>query len=459
MQKNKTKDIIVIGFALFAIFFGAGNLIFPPYLGAASGDSWAASALGFLTTDPIFPIIGVIATAMVGGMADDLGKRISRKFSIFLGAVSMLIIGPFFAVPRTGATTHEIFTVQVFGDGTMNSIPPVVTSVIFFGVSLFLVINPTKVIDIIGKFLTPFLILIIVAAIVIALFNPPGAPVEYAKTGQALGENLYITGFREGFQTMDALGSALMSGIVVTDLINKGYTEREEQFKATVGVGIVAGILLAIVYGGLTFVGSTVSDQFQDAAAAGDRVTILVGAFNALFGSTGKLVIGIAVALACLTTSVGLTSTAGNFFSRVFGKEGDIKTYRIIVSVCLAISFAISLIGVAGIIKVAVPILLAVFPVYMVLFLVTLFDSKLKYDWSYLGAVIVVACISIPEGLMAFFGMQGITPPSFIASLVTKYANLPLANFGLNWLIPGICGAIVFTVISAVAGIGGRREK
>ncbi len=458
MQKNKTKDIIVIGFALFAIFFGAGNLIFPPYLGAGAGDGWASAALGFLTTDPIFPIIGVIATAMVGGMADDLGKRVSRKFSIFLGAVSMLIIGPFFAVPRTGATTHEIFTVQVFGDGTVESIPPVVTSIIFFGISLALVINPTRVIDIIGKFLTPFLIFIIVLAIIIALFNAPGAPVEYAKTAKVFGDNLYITGFREGFQTMDALGSALMSGIVVTDLINKGYTEREEQFKATVGVGIVAGILLAIVYGGLTFVGSTVSEQFQGAAAAGDRVTILVGAFSALFGNFGKVVIGVAVALACLTTSVGLTSTAGNFFSRVFGKEGDVKTYRIIVSVCLALSFAISLIGVAGIVTIAVPILLAVFPVYMVLFLVTLFDSKLKYDWSYLGAVIVVACISIPEGIMALCGMRQIAAPKFLEDLVTTYAGLPLAEFGLNWLLPGICGAIVFTIISAVTGIGGKRE-
>ena len=448
MQKNKTKDMLVVGFALFAIFFGAGNLIFPSYLGAMSGNGWGISALGFLITDPVFPIIGVVATAMVGGMADDLGKRISRKFSVLIGTVSILTIGPFFAVPRTASTTHEIFTVQVFGNGDKDSISPWITSVVFFAVTLILVINPSKFIDIIGKFLTPVLILIIVVAIVMAIFKPAGNVVDTTSLLSKLNvDNLFKKGFSDGYQTMDALGSALMSGIVVTDLINKGYKEEKERFKMTCGVGIVAAILLAIVYGGLTYVGATVSDQFSSQVLADNKVAILVGIFGKMFGSVGKYAIGLAVTLACLTTSIGLVGTAGNFFTRVFHKEDDKNFYRIIVCICTGIALILF----------AAPILLAIYPIYMVLFIITLFDKWVKYNWAYGGAVIVVALISIPSGITAAFGLQKMPPPEFLGNYMGFLSKLPLNDYGFNWLLPAICGFVIATIISAVGKVGKTR--
>lgn len=458
MQKNKTKDMLVVGFALFAIFFGAGNLIFPSYLGAMSGNGWGISALGFLITDPVFPIIGVVATAMVGGMADDLGKRISRKFSVLIGTVSILTIGPFFAVPRTASTTHEIFTVQVFGNGDKDSISPWITSVVFFAVTLILVINPSKFIDIIGKFLTPVLILIIVVAIVMAIFKPAGNVVDTTSLLSKLNvDNLFKKGFSDGYQTMDALGSALMSGIVVTDLINKGYKEEKERFKMTCGVGIVAAILLAIVYGGLTYVGATVSDQFSSQVIADNKVAILVGIFGKMFGSVGKYAIGLAVTLACLTTSIGLVGTAGNFFTRVFHKEDDKNFYRIIVCICTGIAFFLSLFGVQKLILFAAPILLAIYPIYMVLFIITLFDKWVKYNWAYGGAVIVVALISIPSGITAAFGLQKMPSPEFLGNYMGFLSKLPLNDYGFNWLLPAICGFVIATIISAVGKVGKTR--
>ncbi len=454
MQKNKTKDIIIVGFALFAIFFGAGNLIFPPYLGVMAGDGWKAAVGGFLLTDPIFPVIGVIATAMVGGMADDLGKRISHKFSVLIGTVSILTIGPFFAVPRTAATTHEVFTTQIFGDDVARW----VTSVVFFAITMVLVINPTKVIDIIGKFLTPILILILVGTIIVAIFNPAGEIVSSPGEKFGLVDNLFTKGFTEGYQTMDALGAALMSGIVVTDLINKGYTEKEEQFKVACGVGIVAAILLAIVYGGFTFVGATVSDQFDAELLADDRTAILVGVFDKMFGTVGKWAIGIAVAVACLTTSIGLTGTAGNFFSRIFKRENDTNFYRAVVSVCVLIAFTLSLFGVTKLVFFAVPILSAIYPIYMILFLVTLFDKWIKYNWTYTGAVLAVAIVSIPMGIYQFLGMNEIEAPTFLAKYAELLDKIPLASLGFNWLIPAIVGITIFTLFSAVTNIGKTRE-
>ena len=460
MQKNKTKDIIIVGFALFAIFFGAGNLIFPPFLGVMAGKGWGISAIGFLTTDPVFPVLGVIATAMVGGMADDMGKRVGHWFAVLIGTISILAIGPFFCVPRTAATTHEVFTVQIFGDGTINSVPPVVTSVIFFALTLFLVINPSKVIDIIGKFLTPALLIILVGTIIVALVNPAGEMVPAPGIEHGLIDNLFLKGFTEGYQTMDALGAALMSGIVVTDLINKGYDEEHERMKVTCGVGIVAGILLVIVYGGLTFVGATLSGlpEYNDLMLADNRTGILVGLFTTYFGAVGKWAIGIAVALACLTTSVGLTSTAGNFFSRVLGKEGDIKTYRIIVCVAVLISFFLSLFGVSQLIFYAVPVLSAIYPIYMTLFIITLFDKHVKYNMTYIGAVIGVAVISLPKGAMMFCGMHELNMPGFLASYGNLIAKIPLANLDFNWILPAIIVGAVFTAIGAFGHVGKTRD-
>ena len=127
----KRKDIIVCGFALFAIFFGAGNMIFPPYLGVLSGDRWLTASTGFILSDPVLPILGVIVTARLGGRAIDLGKRVGWKFSAIISARCILIIGPFFAVPRTGATTHEMFVAP-----NLPSVPPLVTSIVFFGLTL-----------------------------------------------------------------------------------------------------------------------------------------------------------------------------------------------------------------------------------------------------------------------------------------------------------------------------------
>lgn len=434
----KRKDIIVCGFALFAIFFGAGNMIFPPYLGVEAGDRWFTAAIGFLLSDPVLPVLGVIVTARLGGRAIDLGKRVGWKFSAVISAICILIIGPFFAVPRTGATTHEMFIAP-----NLPSVPPLVTSVVFFGLTLYLVLNPGKVLDYIGQFLTPGLLIILAVITAVAIANPPAAAIATDTP------ELFKMSFKEGYQTMDALGASLMSGIVLTDLIRRGYTDDKSQVKASIQIGIIAFICLALVYGSLVYVGSTVSSMFTPDM---DRTAILLGTVETLLGGVGKFLLGLGVALACLTTSTGLTSTCGNFFEDV--TDGKLQ-YKHIVVVADVIAFAISLIGVEGIIKIAVPVLTAVFPIVIFLILASIFDFQIKYNGVFIGGVLGAGAIGVIEAINLFSQMNG---GNALGSLVEKINTLPLANFAFEWIVPAIICAVIGGFIGKATGFGGTRE-
>ena len=437
MSRKKIIDIIICGFALFAIFFGAGNLIFPPYLGVISGNNWGVANIAFLLSDPLLPILGVIVTALLGGQATDLGKRVSKHFSIIIGAISIILIGPLFAVPRTGATTHEIF-VQSF----VPTAPQWITSLIFFGLTLYIAIHSHTVIDAIGKYLTPILLFILLLVFIAAVVQPNA---DFQTTTSA---GLFSQSFKEGYQTMDALGAALMAGVVISDLTRRGYTEKKEQHQMMFGVGIVSFILLALVYSSLTYAGATVSTVYDSTV---QRPALLIGLIEHLLGSYGKVAMGIAVAFACLTTSVGLITTCGHYFSTL--TNGKLE-YKKIVVVSVVLSFLLSLLGVDALLQLAVPVLSAIYPMVIALIFLSIFDRYIVYNWTYTGAVVGAFFIGGIQAIHLFSQMQG---GNFLAELAAWTNTLPLHQFGFEWLVPAIIGSVVFTVISKLTGIGHKR--
>ena len=437
MSRKKIIDIIICGFALFAIFFGAGNLIFPPYLGVISGNNWGIANIAFLLSDPLLPILGVIVTALLGGQATDLGKRVSKHFSIIIGAISIILIGPLFAVPRTGATTHEIF-VQSF----VPTAPQWITSLIFFGLTLYIAIHSHTVIDAIGKYLTPILLVILLLVFIAAVVQPN---VGFQTTTSA---GLFSQSFKEGYQTMDALGAALMAGVVISDLTRRGYTEKKEQHQMMFGVGIVSFILLALVYSSLTYAGATVSTVYDSTV---QRPALLIGLIEQLLGSFGKVAMGIAVSFACLTTSVGLITTCGHYFSTL--TNGKLE-YKKIVVVSVVISFLLSLLGVDALLQLAVPVLSAIYPMVIALIFLSIFDRYIVYNWTYTGAVVGAFFIGGIQAIHLFSQMQG---GNFLSELAAWTNTLPLNQFGFEWLVPAIIGSVVFTVISKFTGMGSKR--
>lgn len=434
MKSSKTKDVMVVGFALFAIFFGAGNLIFPPYLGFQAGDSWTAVMLGFLLADPVIPVITLVVTIFAGGKAVDLGRRVNYPFALILAVAAMISLGPVFAIPRTAATTHEVGILPFFPGA-----PIWVTSGIFFAITLALAIKETGVIDIIGQYITPVLLLFLGIIIAKAIISPIG-PVLPAE-----GTGYFTQGIKEGYQTMDAMVSLLCTAIVTGDLIRKGYGDapKEEKQKMIVQVCVLAMVLLIIIYGGLTYVGAQGGTHFAPDAT---RVEILVGSVGLLLGKWGQAALAVAVSLACLTTSVGLTSACGNFFNSV--TNGKWK-YEYVVCVSVLVSFTFSLVGVEGIIGLAGPVLDIVYPAIIAMSFIMIFDRKLPYDGTIIGMAVGTL---LTAAITTIFNMTG----SFegAANIIDQ---MPLAEFGFSWFVPGIIGALIGTVCGKM-GMGKKRS-
>ncbi|NMW84325.1 branched-chain amino acid transport system II carrier protein [Peptoniphilus sp. AGMB00490] len=420
------KDLFVIGFALFAMFFGAGNLIFPPYLGLISGPQWWIGFLGFTITDAGLGLIAIIALSKYDGNLNVLASRVNKTFAIIISTAIILCIGPFLATPRTAATTYEIAILPIFGE----SVNRYLFSVFFFIVACLLSIKPSKVVDIIGKFLTPSLIICMLVLIINGIFNPIG---EIANT--AMIDTVLKKGITDGYQTMDAIAGCMFALVVINAVKTRKYSSQALEIKATIYSGIIAAICLAFIYGGLVYLGAQTSSLgVYDINT--DNTQLLVDITNRVLGGVGVYILAIITALACLTTAIGLISAAGNFFNDL-GK-GKVS-YEIIVIICSIVSCAISVLGVSQIIKISAPILEILYPCAMTIVLIGLFNDKIKDDLVFK----IPSIVSLVFGLL--YVLQG---KEFLGGLNELITKLPLATFGLGWVIPMLIGLVIAILIS-----------
>ncbi|CEQ12041.1 branched chain amino acid ABC transporter carrier protein [[Clostridium] sordellii] len=414
---NKNKDILIIGFALFSMFFGAGNLIFPPFIGLTSGNQWLISFLGFIFADVGIILLSIIAVAKSGSLQNVIG-RAGKKFGLTLEVLMMLCLGPILVVPRTAATTFEMSILPIFKN--MN---PVLFSIVFFSITLVLTIKPNKVMDIIGKFLTPILLISLAVLIIKGIISPIGDLKEVNSN------DLFITGLTQGYQTMDALGIGGIVALVMTSFISKGYKEKSEIMSLTIKSALLACIGLTIVYGGLTFLGASSSNIYDSSIS---QTVLLINITHLILGNVGTIMLAIVVGFACLTTAIGLTSVTGKYFEDVTNKK--LKYEYVVVFICI-FSAIISNFGVDKIIQVAVPILSLIYPVSIVLVVMNIFKNIFPHDVTFKGASYATLLVS----LLTVLNNLG-----FNIEIIQK---LPFSNLGLNWIFPAIIGGFLFTVI------------
>ncbi len=416
---NKNKDILIIGFALFSMFFGAGNLIFPPYIGLTSGDGWLISFIGFILADVGIILLSINAIAKAGSLQAVIG-RAGKKFGITLEVIMMLCLGPILVIPRTAATTFEMSVIPLF-----ENVSPIAFSIGFFALTLILTIKPTKVMDIIGKFLTPVLLIALALLIVKGIASPIGTIRSNGDTS-----SLFVNGVTQGYQTMDALGLGGVVALVMTSFLTKGYTNKKDTINLTIKASLVAGLGLTLVYGGLTYLGATASNMFDSNIS---QTLLLINITKELLGTTGIYILGLIVAFACLTTAIGLTSVTSKYFEDVTNKR--LKYEYTVIFICV-FSAIVSNFGVDKIIEIAAPILTVIYPVTIVLVVMNSFRNVFTDNNTFKGAAYATLLISL------------ITVIDSLGVSIDLVHKLPFSSLGFNWVVPAIIGGILFTILS-----------
>ena len=411
-MNNKNKDILIIGFALFAMFFGAGNLIFPPYLGHAIGSEYILGMIGFIITGVGLPLLAILACLKGDGTFETIASKIGPKFAVIFATILFIAIGPMLGIPRTAATTFEITIQPLF-----PSFSPILFMVIYFAFNLIFVLNKSSVIDTIGKYLTPALIVILSLIIIKGIIIPIG---EITSTGAT---SVLSNSLIEGYQTMDALAALLFAAVVTNNLKQKGY-DRTQMMPMAFKASIIAALGLAFVYGGLTVLGSQTTSLVPSDIS---KTSLLLFIAHGVLGNIGRTVIAIAMSLACLTTSIGLLTAGSSFFEKVSKGKLPYKINAIVISI---ISIIIGALGVDNIIKISVPILSVLYPVAITLIVTTLLNKYLKN----------IKAIRLGIYTSLIFGI--LTTMPFI-----DLSFIPLASLGFAWLIPTILAILIGYIV------------
>ena len=421
----KTKDILVTGFALFSLFFGAGNLLLPPLLGYHAGNDWGWVTIGFMITAVVIPVLGILAHAKLQGTMFDFGKKVSPIFStiycILVYAISIAIPSP-----RTAAATHEIAVFPNFG------VSPLLTSSVYFALVLVFVLNRSKILNFIGKYLTPCIVIILVLVIGIGIFS--------SNTGMnpSVLKVPIVDGILEGYQTFDAIGAVVVGGVIIISLKLKGFRDNQSLKSIISKSGFIAGLGLFLIYAGLIAVGALYGkDIFVDGSLSSDmqRATLLRGISMATLGSIGNAFLSVLIALACFTTAVGIVTGTADYFKGLFSDSQRVY-YAVAVFSCL-VGIGVGQLDFHTIIMIALPVLMLIYPITIVLILLNVLPEKFATHTVFKVVILVTILFSIPDFLGFIVDAKHLQG---IKSLV------PFADLHLGWILPALVAFLMLNI-------------
>nr|WP_263323517.1 branched-chain amino acid transport system II carrier protein [Neobacillus sp. Marseille-Q6967] len=427
------KQIVFISLMLFSMFFGAGNLIFPPFLGQSAGEHLWTALAGFIISAVGLPILGVVAVAKAGSL-NNLNLRVHPIFAVVFPFLIYIAIGPGLAIPRAGSLAFEMGAAPFLPANLVETpITLFVYSVVFFGLVTWLCMYPSRLIDLFGKLLTPILLTLIAVILIKSLMDPMGS-FEPATGNYAV--NPIFQGFLEGYLTMDAL-AALAFGIVIANTLTaQGVTDNKKRSLYMMYAGIGAGLLLTIIYLILGYLGASSASLGQ----AENGAIILSNVMTYLFGKTGTLLLGIVFTIACFCVSIGLVTSCSQFFNNMIPRI----SYKMWVIILAVVSTAIANLGLTQILQISVPILGMIYPIAIVLIFLGLVDDVIKSNqFIYLSVIGFVAIFSILDTINKTFlenNWSGV------------FEILPFYTEGIGWILPALLGLIVGYIIGMVRG-------
>lgn len=415
-MKNSKKDIFVTGFALFSMFFGAGNLILPPFLGKNASEYWYFVVIGFCITAVFIPILGILAHARLQGTMFDFGKKVSPMFSTIY-CILMYLIAITLPGPRTASVTHEMAIAPFFDT------PSILTSAIYFSLVLLFALNRSKVLNILGKFLTPLIILILLIIIFIGIISSPENMI--ASTIQIP----FTNGILEGYQTFDAIGAVVVGAVLVVSLNFKENSSFNAKKELLTKAGFIAGFGLLIIYAGLIYNGALFNSTFTENAT---RTEVLSSLSTQTLGTIGTTFLSVLVALACFTTAVGIVTGTSDFVKGMCNNSQ--KAYTITAILGSALGIVLGSYNVGFIITLAVPALMFIYPITIVLIVLNVLPEKYTSKTVFRWVVITTFVCSIPDFL------QFLLPANSLNSI---QSILPFASESLGWVLPAFISFFV----------------
>lgn len=448
------KKTIAIGFTLFAMFFGAGNLIFPPNLGWVSGDVFWWAILGFIITGVGLPFLGMIAGSFSAQGFINEARQVHPAFAILFMLAIYLTIGPFFAIPRTATVSYEMGVIPFLSEEAKGwtisltenikiQVPLLIFSSIYFLVTFVLSIKPSKLVDYVGKVLTPLLLLAIAALVIRSFFVFDGSFVQ--SNPELIPEAPFFTGFLDGYNTMDTLAAIAFCIVILNAIRATGQNTQKHIFKDAFAASLIAGVALAAVYISLGWVGNHFNispEEYARVQSSGQNLGtyILSSAAHMTYGIAGKLLLSIIVGLACLTTSIGLVVAVSSYFHGLWPGH-SYRTYAIIFTL---ISFVLANQGLSQVIKGSIPVLLVVYPIAIALIALVFVDKALKGMPN--------LCFQLP-----MYTVTIVSIVSVVASLLGAdwIAFLPLSDISMQWLLPTVAAFVIALIISSLL----KKEK
>lgn len=399
-QALRGKKLLLVGFTLFSMFFGAGNLIFPPFLGAQAGTALWPAFVGFAVSAIGLPIAGVAAVARAGGLPA-LAGRVHPRFAQVFAVLVYLSIGPCLAIPRTASTSFEMLTPLV-GRSTPGQF---LYSLVFFAAAYFVALKPEKLTQRLGRILCPALLVLIVVLFAGCILRP-AAP-GYGTPAEAYAALPAAQGVLDGYQTMDALAALNFGAVIALNLQAAGITEESAVRRGTIRAGFIAGGMLLAVYAMLTHIGAAVLTALADG----------------LFGRVGQVLLAAIFVIACFNTCVGLIASVGEYFHELLPR----LPYPAIAAFFALMSMLLANIGLAGILSLSVPVLNAIYPIAIILIVVEFLPGRFQRTSVWRLSILFTAIQSIPAALP--FG-----------PLSTLMNALPLSSLGFGWLLPALIG-------------------
>lgn len=432
MKNLSRKDLVLVSLMLFSLFFGAGNLIFPPFLGQAAGSATWVAMIGFFITAVGFPILGVVAVAKSGGLYS-LAKRVHPVFAAVFTVLIYLSIGPGLGIPRAGSLPFEMAVAPYLPESISTTLALFLFTLVFFSVAYWLSLSPAKLVDRMGKVLTPTLLVLISLIFIASIFRPIGA------YGEATGEYVtspFVKGFLEGYLTMDTI-AALNFGIVISLAIkSRGVSDEKLVVSNSIKAGVIAGSLLIAIYAVLGHLGATSGGRFGTTANGAQTLTNVI---TYIFGKPGAVLLAVIFTLACLTTCVGLITSCSQYFATLTSKV----SYKGFVRILALLSMGIANMGLTQILSISVPVLNAIYPIAIMLIVLGMMNRVFKGNtMAYRLTIIFTGVVSVVDAL----GQVGVG----VEALTKLFERLPLYSQGLGWIVPAAVGMILGVLMKVV---------